>query len=573
MESKNPLKPFKRFINLLKVEKQDITSIYLYAIFNGIISLSLPLGIQAIINLISGGQVSTSWIILVFFVIAGVAITGILQIFQLNITENIQQKLFTRSAFEFAYRIPRMKLEAVRKNYVPELVNRFFDTLTVQKGLSKILIDFSSAILQVIFGLILLSLYHPFFIFFSVLLILLIIIIFRYTTPMGLRSSLKESKHKYEVVYWLEEVGRTLETFKLAGKSPLPMQKTDAAVSEYLKARKIHFRTLVIQYLNLAGFKVIIAAGLLLIGGLLVLNQQMNIGQFVASEIIIILVLGSVEKLISSMETVYDVLTATEKIGAVMDIPLDKKDGIHFDFKDTQGLNVRLKNLDFKFEQNQASILKNLNLNLSAGAKVCLSGLNGSGKTTLLQTIAALYSNFSGAISYNNIPLSNYCTEDLRSKIGDSLSKEDIFSGTILDNITLGKPEVSFDQVQELAQLLNFADFIEELPEGYLTQLTPEGIVLPRSVRTKIMLARCLAGNPQLILLEDNFNLLDSATKNKFVAYLNKIPATVLAISNDYETVKKFEKVSVIDNGTIVAFSSPDEIQNTRWYSEIYQNH
>lgn len=129
----NPLTPINRFFNLLKVDRQDIVSIYVYALFQGLVTLSLPLGIQAIINLITGGQVSTSWIVMVIFVVLGVAFTGVLQIMQLTISENLQQKIFTRSAFEFAYRIPRMKVEAVDKTYIPELVNRFFDTLSIPK--------------------------------------------------------------------------------------------------------------------------------------------------------------------------------------------------------------------------------------------------------------------------------------------------------------------------------------------------------------------------------------------------------------------------------------------------------
>ena len=167
MENKYKISTLKRFYRLLQVDKQDILSVYIYALFNGAVVLSLPLGIQAIISLISGGQVSTSWIILVILVILGLALSGVMQIMQLSIAENIQQKIFTRSAFEFAYRIPRMKLEAIDKTYLPEQANRFFDTITIQKGLSKILLDFSSASMQVFFGLILLSLYHPFFIFFS----------------------------------------------------------------------------------------------------------------------------------------------------------------------------------------------------------------------------------------------------------------------------------------------------------------------------------------------------------------------------------------------------------------------
>lgn len=568
MKSKKLLTPLKRFINLLKVDRQDIFSIYVYALFNGIIALSLPLGIQAIINLITGGQISTSWIILVAFVIAGVAFTGVMQVMQISITERIQQKIFTRSAFEFAYRIPRLQLDNIDQYYVPELVNRFFDTLSVQKGLSKILIDFSSATLQVIFGLILLSLYHPFFILFSLVLVGGLYVIFRLTVPQGLKSSLIESKYKYEVAHWLKELARTMETFKLAGKSPLPLANTDAFVSKYLNARKKHFKTLIIQFINLIGFKVIITAGLLIIGGLLVINEQMNIGQFVASEIIILLVIASVEKLILCIETIYDVLTAIEKIGLVTDIPLEKSQPGIPDPED-DGLGITLKNLSYHFKNVNHPVINNITLDVNKGDKIAFAGPQGSGKSFLLQVIAGLYNQFSGTISYNNIPLGNWNIENLRALIGDSLAREDIFSGTLIDNITLGKDHVPFSHVEELANMLNIVDFIESLPNGYNTLLLPEGFNLPKTIRQKIMLARCLAGKPKLLLLEDNFNQLPTRDKNAFLKYVLNQSYTVIAVSNNPEILSQFNKIALLHEGKLISF---DEA-NTVIQSENFSNY
>ncbi len=554
------ISPLKRFFKLLEVDRQEILSIYVYALFSGVITLSLPLGIQAIINLISGGQVSTSWIILVVFVIAGIALAGIMQIMQLSISENLQQKIFTRSAFEFAYRIPRLKLEAVGKAYVPELVNRFFDTLSVQKGLSKILMDFSSASLQVVFGLILLSLYHPLFIPLSMFFVAVAYLIFRLTAPRGLKTSLVESEHKYEVAHWLEELARAMETFKLAGKSQLPLTRTDEVVAEYLTSRKAHFKTLVIQYINLVGFKVLIAAGLLLIGGLLVINQQMNIGQFVASEIIIILVLASIEKLILSMETIYDVLASIEKIGNVMDIPIERDEGARSTLEG-EGLSIRLDNFSYRFSEGQDNILKDINLSIDSGEKICLSGSNASGKSLLLQLIAALYDGFSGSLTYDNLPLSNWCREDLRSFIGDSLTKEDIFQGTLQENISLNKPDVTLDQVQQAVAIVGLTDFIKTLSEGYNTRLIPEGKDLPKSIRLKIMLARCLTGEPKLILLEDKFNQMNGTDKKRLLDHLLSQGNTVIAVSNDPRVAERFDRVIVLDNGKLIGDGKFTEMQ------------
>lgn len=564
------LSPVKRFLNLLRIEKQDILSIYVYAVFRGVVLLSLPLGIQAIINLITVGQISTSWIVLVIIVLGGVAMSGGLQILQLQIAENIQQKIFARSAFDFAYRLPRLKLEAVNRSYVPELVNRFFDTISVQKGLTKILMDFSGAALQVIFGLLILSLYHPFFIFYSLILIGVMFLIFRFTAPMGLRSSIKESKYKYQVAFWLEEVGRSLETFKLAGTTPLPLEKTDKVVEKYLNARNSHFRVLVIQFFNMVTFKVLIAAGLLIIGGLLVINRQMNIGQFVASEIIIILIMDSVEKLILSMDTIYDLLTSIEKIGNVMDLPLDNSTGYAPTPGQNTPLNVTLKNVSYRFAGQDAAVLSDIFLDLKPGNKVCIAGYSGSGKSQLLHLLAGLYEQYEGSILYNQLPLQDWNREGLYSIIGSSFSREDIFRGSLLENITLNKPNIELDSIKKAIEILNLDSFVDSLAEGYHTVLLAEGKNLPQSIRLKIKLARTLVGNPKLILLGDHVNQLNQADKEKFLSYVQSQPWSVVAVSNTVSVARYFDRTLVLNNGRIVAEGHIDSLAGSPEFDEIF---
>lgn len=555
MEPKN--QPLRRFFKLLQPERKDIFYIYLYAIFNGVINLSLPLGIQAIINLITGGQLSTSWVVLVIFVMIGIAMTGGLQVFQLSITERLQQRIFTRASFEFAYRIPRIKLESVYKHYVPELVNRFFDTLSVQKGLSKILIDFSTATLQVVFGLILLSFYHPFFIIFGLTLLLIVYLIFRITGPQGLKTSLNESKYKYEVAHWLEEVGRNMGTFKLAGDTDLPIKKTDELVSSYVDARKAHFKVLVRQYINMVSFKVIVAAGLLIMGSLLVIDQQINLGQFVAAEIVILLIITSVEKLILSMETIYDVLTALEKIGHVTDLPLEKIDGLNViedDEEEDKGMSVKIRNLTFTYPDNKKSILKDINLTIDHGDRVCISGYSGSGKSTLIQLIAGLYENFEGSLNYNNIPIGNLNLENLRSYIGDSLHEEKLFKGTLYENISLGRPGVNMKVVLNAVEKMLLSDFIQNLKDGFNTIIDPEGQTLPDSIKTKIILARSIACKSKLLLITDHLSKLDPVESSKIVDFLvdKKNTWTLVIISNQAEIAAKCDKVVLMKDGEVI---------------------
>ncbi|MBI1289364.1 MAG: ATP-binding cassette domain-containing protein [Flavobacteriales bacterium] len=551
--------PMQRFWRLLRPERKEIRNVYVYAVFNGFINLSLPLGIQAIINLIQGGRVSTAWIVLVSVVVAGVAATGVLQIAQLRISENLQQRIFTRSAFEFAFRIPRVKMEAIYRHYAPELMNRFFDTLTVQKGLSKILIDFSSAVLQVVFGLILLSLYHPFFIIFSLILILLVFAIFRLTGKPGLETSLQESKYKYKVAHWLEELARTGTTFKLAGRTDLPLSRTDKELGNYLEAREGHFRVLVQQYSLMVVFKALVAAGLLAMGGILVMQQLMNIGQFVAAEIIILLVMGSVEKLVMSMETIYDVLTALEKMGQVTDLEIEEEEGEKTICRpEDLGMTISLRNVHFRYPDGDRDILCGITDEIRDTESVVISGPNGSGKSTLLQIIAGLYDPTQGLVTYNGLPKGNLNLPSLRSHIGDCLTHEQLFDGTILENITMGRERATFENVKWAVRHLKLDDFISTLPNGFDTHIEPQGKRLPKSVTQKLLLARSVADRPKLLLLEDALEYLDPPDRKEITDFLlNKENEwTVVAVSSDPYFSSKADRTILLQDG---CFKNPSE--------------
>ncbi len=499
---KKVLTAWQRLIGLLTLEKKDVLQVFYYAIFAGLVNLSLPLGIQAIINLIQGAQVSTSWIVLVVLVTLGVAFVGLLQLMQIRIIENLQQKIFTRASFEFAYRFPKIKMDELRNYYPPELANRFFDTLTIQKSLAKILVDFPAALLQIIFGLLLLSFYHPFFIIYGLLLVLLIYVVFKYTFQRGLETSLDESKNKYKVAHWIEEVARCIVSFKLSGKTSHAIDKNDALVSSYLDARESHFKILVIQFVQMIGFKVLVSAGLLLIGGLLVLNQEMNIGQFVAAEIIILLVISSVEKLILGLETFYDLLTSLEKLGQVVDKELEPMGG-EKPFIEGDGFFVELKDVSYKIPDREKKIIDGVNLEITPACTILLKGPSGSGKSTLLRLIAAILEPDGGQIFINQVSLKGVDLNYYRSNLGKSLPEETPFEGTILENLTFGDKSVSMEEVYWALEKTKLISFVKEQPQGLNTVLYPEGKQIPFTVGKKLVLARSILRKPKLLLLKD----------------------------------------------------------------------
>lgn len=328
-----PPTPWQRLLRLLTTEKKDIGYIYLYALVTGVISLSLPLGIQAVFNLVSGGLVFSSVYVLIGLVIVGVLVSGLLMVGQMTLVEILQQRIFAKAAFEFTYRLPRIQPEALSGYYPPELMNRFFDVLTIQKGLPKLLIDLTAAVVQIFFGIILLSAYHPIFVGFGLFTILLIWLICWIYGPAAVKTSLNESKYKYKVVAWLEEIARELPAYRgessggtVAQKEPI--NKMDDLVANYIQYRSEHFKVLRRFFYNGVAFKTIATGGLLVLGTFLVVGREMSLGQFVAAELVIVLITGSVDKLISGIDTVFDLVTAVEKIGTVTDMPLTYEEHI-----------------------------------------------------------------------------------------------------------------------------------------------------------------------------------------------------------------------------------------------------
>ncbi|CAM3671881.1 ABC transporter ATP-binding protein [Flavobacterium gelidilacus] len=547
------MKPIERFKSLIKADKKDVYQLLIYSIIGGLISLSIPLGIQAIINFIQAGKVSTSWIVLVIIVVTGVAFVGILKIMQFRITENIQQKIFVRSSFEFAFRFPKIKFEQLYNFSPPELANRFFDTINVQKGFSKLILEVSTAALQIIFGILLLSLYHPFFIFFGIILLILLYMIFRINFDSGLKTSLKESKYKYKVAHWLQEIARNNLSFKNGKLFEFSLNKNDYLVNEYLQYRESHFRVLRRQFIQLTGFKVLISAGLLIIGGILVLSQQMNIGQFVAAEIVIITIIAAVEKLFYGLELFYDVITSLEKLGTVVDLELEKEKITTNYTLDIDEINISTEQLTFQFPDADLPVLKDINLTINHGDRILIQGENGSGKTTLIRLLSRLIEPSTGTIFINNTNYKKFSFEEYRSKTGVITLNDSTFEGTIYENITCSCPTVSMNDVNEILEKLELTNLIKSLPLGLETTLLSEGKQINSSAVQKILLARVLITKPKILFLEEPVDKLDKLTAGKVIDMLTdkSNPWTLVVISKSKYWKEKCNKIITLDKGQI----------------------
>jgi ABC-type bacteriocin/lantibiotic exporter with double-glycine peptidase domain len=555
-ELKAPPTPLKRLLRLMATEKKDIVYIYVYAIIVGLISLVLPLGTQAIIGMVSGGMFFSSVIVLISIIIIGVLASGGLQIMQVTLVEVLQQRIFARAAFEFAFRVPRIKPEALLAYYPPELMNRFFDVVVIQKALPKILVDLSGAVLQILFGIILLAFYHPAFLAFGLIFMGFLFLMFRLTGPKGLETSLSESKYKYKIAAWLEEIARTFPSFRLAGDSNLHIDRMDEYVNNYLYYRKSHFSILRNQYVYIVIFKTLIIGALLILGSILVVDNQITLGQFVASEVVVVLVVGAVEKIIFSMDNVYDLLTATEKVGTVTDLPLEKDKGTKVKFNQyTNGVFIKMDGVNYKYPEGKNYALQNINLEITPGERVGIAGTFAAGRHTLANLLAgSINTSFEGAITVNNISLRDIQANTWRTAVDSNLFSYDIFDGSILENISMNRARIKQEDIWWAIEHTGLSSYINKLPDGINTRVSAIGSKLTRSTRHKMILARCIASRPKLLIFNDDMQDMQRSERLQLISFLTlrDNPWTLMAITNDTALLGQCDKVVLMDESKIV---------------------
>ncbi|MDN3655345.1 ATP-binding cassette domain-containing protein [Ferruginibacter paludis] len=524
----------KKFYQILRLDKVDISSIYAFAIMAGVVQLSLPLGIQTIISFVMAGSVSTSIVVLIIMVVFGTFLNGLLQVRQLEIIEKLKQKIFLRYGLEFSDRLPKLDNEKLDNYYLPELVNRFFDTVSLQKGLEKLLLDLPAAIIQILLGLMLLSFYHPVFIGFGIMLIFIIMLILYFTSPQGLALALQSSDYKYKVAAWLQETARVVKSFKYS-KSDLHITKTDEFIGGHLAARTNYFKILLIQFWSLISFKIIVTAAMLIVGSILLVNQQINVGQFIAADIVIIAIIGSVEKVIISLDKVYDALVSIEKLGKVAEA--DTETGGELQLEHTQkGVAIQFMNTSFTYPDGK-NILNNINFSIKAGQLVHVRGVSGSGKSTLLRLLTGAYKNFGGNILIDGQSISNYNLQSIRNATGILVNSQDIFTGSLLENITMGNPGVSINDVEDYIEKFGLIEFVQSSKQGMYVLLDPVGKRLSKQVRQKILLIRAMLGGHRLLLLEEPFEYLDKPTSAILLNWLKNQKNTTILIASDDENL------------------------------------
>lgn len=510
------ISPQRRFFGLLKAERQDIITLLIFSVFAGLLYLAAPLAVDAVVsNLAFGGQAQPYFqalVILGFALFGALALQAIVSGFQYYISDIIQRRIFVRTAADLAYRLPRVKAEALDEVHAPELVNRFLDVVTAQKSTSLLLLDGINLVFSSLIGMLLLALFHPTLLIFAALLLVSIILITWLLGRGAVDTSIAESRMKYDVVNWFEEIAAFPFLFKGPGGYGMAYDRANQLASEYVNLRSNHFRIVMRQIVGLLVLSVLASATLLVLGGWLVISQQITLGQLVASELIMGSIVVALAKVGKKLEAWYDGMAAMDKLGHIFDLEIEREDGEQPARRDG-GATVSACELAFAYPENPP-LFENMNFSLKPGSRTAIVGPHGSGASSLIDILFGLRQPTDGHVSIDGLDLRSWYLEGLRESV-QLLRPNEIVDATIVENLRLGRTDIGMDEIRAALERVGLLDTLLHRPEGLNLRLKIGGAPLSGNQRTRLLLARALVQHPRLLLIDELLDGLDPASFNE----------------------------------------------------------
>ncbi|MEY2787674.1 MAG: hypothetical protein RLZZ34_817, partial [Verrucomicrobiota bacterium] len=513
--------PFRRFVALLRPEAREIRIIIILSVITGVLYLATPLTVDAVVNNFAfGGEQPVyvqALIVLAVFLLFLLGMLGVLRAAQDYAMEIIQRRLFVRLTADLAYRLPRVPVSVLEAHQGPELVNRFFDVVTVQKSVSGLLLDGINVIFSTLIGLVVLGFYHPLLLLFALILLVLLLVVVLLPGRRAVQTSIEESYAKHAVVGWLEQIAMFPLLFRVSGAGEMACSRADQLSQRYLEARKSHFRILLGQVVSLLALQAIASASLLTIGGWLVLKAELTLGQLVASELIVAAIVAAISKLGKHLESWYDAMASVDKLGYLVDLPVEREDGEQPAVSEG-GLRVQLRSLSHQTTDGQP-VLVDQTLDIPPGSRLAIVSPGGLGGSTLLDLVAGLREPASGQVLLNGIDLRQWQLGELRRQVF-LVRGQDIVQGSVLDNVRLGRPDLGIDAVQRALDCVGLLEAIHRMPDGLATQLSPGGHPLSGSQRSRLILARAIIRKPRLLLVDEALDGLETETLERLQSAL-----------------------------------------------------
>lgn len=498
------MSPITRLLKFIKLERQDLKILPILIFGYGLISIATPVSVQALVNIVTMGTVLQPLYVISLILFLLLLLSGGLYVFESYIVELIQRRIFIRTAIETSQNTRGVDIQLYDQENPVELINRFFDVGTVQKSIATLLTTGLTALLQIIIGSLILIFYSAYLAMLILFVIGALILILRSLSKHATETAITESKAKYAMASWLENIAKNILAFKFYQGESRSVDQAHTLIKKYINSRSKHFNILLWQNISAALIYALGGTALLALGGGLVIRGEINLGQFVAAELIIFGVLGALVRLVSKLDYFYDLLAALDKIGVLEDMP-QEKNGMH----QLENVQVNtLKAVDIHFRYNEfIHLLQGITFELNKGQDLAILGNPGTGKSSLLKLIAKLRTPANGHLTLNQIDIRQIDNNSVRNLMGLAGDIE-IIEGSILDNICLGRT-IGIDEVNAMMHALGLAEEFNRLPEGISTAIAACGSPLSNSQLQRLMIARAAIGKPSILMIDgilDSFN-------------------------------------------------------------------
>jgi putative ABC transport system ATP-binding protein len=496
------ISPQKRLLRLLKLDSKDIWTLGVFTLVVSFLDLATPLAVEQMVTTIGFASVVQPliWIALLLFAI--LTLSAVIKALQVFVVEILQRRMVVRIVGDLAERLPRLERSAMDGIHGPELANRFFDVMTMQKATASLLLDLLALAIQTCAGLLLLAVYSPYLLAFDLILLMAMTVMIYALGRGGVRTAIEESLIKYRIAHWLQDIIGHPNAFQVHGGGSLAVDRANRLVVEYLSARRKHFAVLIRQSL------------------------------FVA------VVVGAFSKVGKSLESFYDLMAATDKVGHLIDLPtvppsrpLDAGIG---------PVDVRFRDLVLHTGREHISIP---NFSIQTGQRVAIHCEGHSGKTMLLQTIAGLRNPHSGLCEIGGIDSRDVNRFADGSMVGIA-SEVEIFHGSLQENITLNRLSIHDSDLREALQLAGLWDEVLSLPMGLDTMLQTNGFPLSRSQAHRLMIARAIVSRPRLLLIDASLDKLGPRMRERVWNNLRSDlqPWTMLVVTHDTKIINDCDK-------------------------------
>ncbi len=547
--------PMNRFLQLAWMDRAPLFLLSCYATGAGLLALGVPLAAQALVNTIVQGLFLQPLLVLTVAVFLGLMLSGVLKAMQLAIAEGVQQRLFARLGLRLTELLPRFDSQAFRGQKGPEELNKFFEIVNIQKSWNKLLMDVPASCVELLLSFAFLTLYGPTLLTLAVLSCLLGFLVITLLGYGGLRSSMAESKTKYQLAGWLEQVARSQDAWKLANTGRHALKCSDSLIASYLKYRQTHFSVLLRQVSSYYFFNALVVAGLLGYGGWMVIEREISVGQLVAIEIVVLNLLKSAEKLVRAGEAYFDLLTGLDKLGHLLETPLERPANRPLERKDP-GCELHLRGVRFAYTENGPEVIKNLELLVPSLVRFSILAREGEGKSTLAQLMAGLLRPQRGQIEMDGVEVS-------RLERGGSSwlhPSQELLDASVEENIRMGR-DLSPADLRWALEMSGLNDHLPWLDSGLETELCWAGRNLSSAQVTRLQLARALAGRPRLLLLDHELSALDPEARRRILGRLfdSSRMWTLVNFTYECEALALSRRIFWLQEGELIDLGTPEQ--------------